>query len=362
MKFAPLALAAGMLCASGLASSAAHTSPDSAGKMPAQPAAAMRADVDMQAVLDAHAALNPKPIEKLTPAEARKQPTPADAVNAVLKKQGKSTDPESLVPGVKSADRMIAGAAGQIPARVYTPAGAGPFPVIVYFHGGGWVIGDKQVYDGGARGLAKQANAVVVSVDYRLAPEHKFPHAWDDSLAAYKWALANSAAINGDPKKFALAGESAGGNLAVTTAIAVRDANLQAPLHVLAVYPVAQTSLTTESYQEYAMAKPLNKAMIEWFVGHLTTSPDNLKDPRLNVVGAKLQGLPPVTIVHAQIDPLASDSVELEAALKKAGVPVERKIYQGVTHEFFGMAAVVAKAKDAQGYAGQRLKQAFGQR
>ena len=362
MKFTPLALAVGLLTASGLVFAAAHTAPDTAGKMPAPAAASMRADADMQAVLDAHAGLNPKPIEKLTPVEARKQPTPADAVNAVLKKQGKSTDPETLVPGVKSADRMIDGATGKIPARVYTPAGAGPFPVIVYFHGGGWVIGDKQVYDGGARGLAKQANAVVVSADYRLAPENKFPAAWDDSLAAYKWALANAAALNGDPKKFALAGESAGGNLALTTAMAARDGGVQAPLHVLAVYPVAQTSLTTESYQQYEMAKPLNKAMIEWFVKHLTTSPENLKDPRLNVVGGKLQGLPPVTIVNAQIDPLLSDGVQLEAALKTAGVAVERKNYQGVTHEFFGMAAVVAKAKDAQEYAGQRLKQAFSQR
>ena len=201
---------------------------------------------------------------------------------------------------------------------------------------------------------------MVVSVDYRLSPEAKFPAAWDDSLAAYKWTLANAASIKGDPKKLALAGESAGGNLAVATAIAVRDAGLQAPLHVLAVYPVAQTSLTTESYTAHAMAKPLNKAMIEWFVDKLTTSPANLKDTRLQLVDAKLQGLPPVTLISAQIDPLQSDGVMLEKALKAAGVPVERKNYDGVTHEFFGMAAVVKKAKDAQEYAGQRLKQAFG--
>lgn len=323
-------------------------------------AADKSADKDMQAVLDAHASLKPKPIEKLSPAEARKQPTPADAVDVVLKKQGKSTNPEALVPGIKSVDRTIAGAMGQIPARIYTPDGAGPFPVIVYFHGGGWVIGDKQVYDGGARGLAKQANAVVVSVDYRLAPEHKFPAAWDDSLAAYKWTLANAAAIKGDPKKLAIAGESAGGNLAVATAIAARDAGLQAPVHVLAVYPVAQTSTTTESYEKHADAKPLNRAMIKWFVDKLITSPDNVKDPRLQLIGAKLQGLPPVTIINAAIDPLLSDGVMLEAALKKVGVPVERKLYEGVTHEFFGMAAVVEHARQAQEYAGQRLKQSFG--
>lgn len=316
-------------------------------------------DADMQAVLDAHASLKPKPIEKLTPAEARKQPTPADAVNAVLKKQGKNTDPEALVPGIKSVDRTISGAVGQIPARIYTPTGAGPFPLIVYYHGGGWVIGNKQVYDGGARGLAKQVNAVVVSVDYRLAPENKFPAAWDDALAAYKWVLANAAAIKGDPKKLAIAGESAGGNLAVATAIAVRDAGLQAPLHVLAVYPVAQTSLNTESYLEHASAKPLSRDMMKWFVDKVTSSPKDLTDPRFQLVDAKLQGLPPVTIINATIDPLQSDGNMLKDALKKAGVSVESKTYDGVTHEFFGMAAAVQKAKEAQEYAGQRLKAAL---
>ena len=319
-----------------------------------------KADKDMQDVLNSHASLKPKPIENLTAVEARQQPSPADAVNALLKKQGKPTDPEALVPGVKSVDRTVTGAVGEIPARVFTPDGAGPFPVIVYFHGGGWVIGDKQVYDGGARGLSKQANAVVVSVDYRLAPEHKFPAAWDDALASYKWALANAASIKGDPKKVALAGESAGGNLAMATAIGARDAGLQLPAHVLAVYPVAQTSLTTESYNRNANAKPLNRPMIKWFVDKVTNSPADLKDPRVSLVDAKLQGLPPVTIIAAQIDPLQSDGIMLEAALKKAGVAVERRNYEGATHEFFGMAAVVKDAKDAQAYAGQRLKKAFG--
>ena len=349
-------------CAIAVSSMAIAADPAAANAKPnaSKSATTMRADKDMQEVLNAHAGLKPKPIEKITPAEARQQPTPADAVNVVLKKQGKSTDPESLVPGVKSVDRTIDGAAGQIPARIYTPDGAGPFPVIVYFHGGGWVIGDKQVYDGGARGLAKQTNAVVVSADYRLAPEHKFPASWDDALAAYKWAAANAASIKGDPKKLALAGESAGGNLAVATAIAARDAGLQAPLHVLAVYPVAQTSLKTESYNRNANAKPLNRPMIEWFVDKVTNSPADLKDPRISLVDAKLQGLPPVTIITAQIDPLQSDGVMLESALKKAGVAVERKNYEGVTHEFFGMAAVVQDAKEAQAYAGQRLKRSFG--
>lgn len=319
-----------------------------------------KADADMQAVLDALAAMGGKPIETLTPTEARLQPTPADAVMNVLKTKGMDTSPTALVPGVTSTDRMIIGAAGDIPARVYTPEGKGPFPVVVYFHGGGWVIADKEVYDGGARGLSKQARAVVVSVDYRRAPEAKFPAAWDDALAAYKWTSANAASINGDPKRIALAGESAGGNLALATAIAARDTNLPAPTHVLAVYPVAQTGdMMTKSYVDSATAKPLNKAMIAWFVDKLLTSPADKTDPRLDLIHAKLTDLPPVTIINAQIDPLREDGALLAAALKKADVKVERKVYSGVTHEFFGMAAAVKKAKEAQAFGGSALLSSF---
>ena len=319
-----------------------------------------KADDDMQAVLDQLASMGGKPIEMLYVDEARKQPTPADAVMALLKKQGKDTAPTALVPGVTSLDREIPGAAGNLPARIYTPNGAGPFPVIVYFHGGGWVIADKQVYDGGARGLSKQAGAIVVSVDYRRAPEATFPAAWDDALAAYRWAAANAAAIKGDPTRLALAGESAGGNLALSTAVAARDAGVQAPTHVLAVYPVGQTgNLDTPSYKDSATAKPLNKAMIGWFVDKLLSKPEDKMDPRLDAVHANLTGLPPVTIINAQIDPLREDGGLLETALKKAGVKVTRKVYAGVAHEFFGMAAVVQKAADAQNFGAQALRDSF---
>lgn len=319
-----------------------------------------KADRDMQAVLDAHAALGPKPIETLSVDEARRQPTIADAVKAVLVKQGKDTAPTALVPGITSADREIPGAAGPLPVRVYTPAGTGPFPVIVYFHGGGWVIADKEVYDGGARGLAKAAGAIVVSVDYRRAPEAKFPAAWDDGLAAYRWVAANAAGLNGT-QQLALAGESAGGNLAIATAVAARDAGLTKPLAIVAVYPVGQTgNMGTASYVDSATAKPLNKATIGWFVDKLLSKPEDKTDPRLDLVNANLKGLPPVTLINAQIDPLRSDSELLQRALRQAGVPVERKIYNGVTHEFFGTAAVVAKAGQAQAYAGQRLRAVFG--
>ena len=322
--------------------------------------ASLRADDDQLDLAKAHESLAPKAIEKLSVEEARQQPTAADAVHKLLTDQGRSTRPEDLVPGVTLTAASVSGAAGDLPANVYTPTGTGPFPVILYFHGGGWVIADKDVYDGGARGLAKAAQAIVVSVDYRQAPEHRFPAAWDDALASYRWLAANAASLNGDPSRIALAGESAGGNLAVATALAVRDAGLPLPLHVLTVYPVAQTSLNTESYIENAIAKPLNRAMVKWFVDHLVRSEADLQDTRLSLIDADLKGLPPVTIINARLDPLRSDGAKLEEALEDAGVAVERREYEGVAHEFFGAAAVLEKARQAQAYAGERLRASLG--
>lgn len=321
--------------------------------------AAIRADDDMLALAKAHESLHPKAIEKLDVVEARRQPTAADAVNALLQHQGRSTDPSELIPGVRTSEITVAGAAGALPATVYTPEGAGPLPVVMYFHGGGWVIAGRKVYDGGARGLAKASGAIVVSVDYRQAPEHRFPAAWDDALAAYRWLTMHAADIGGDPARLALAGESAGGNLAVATAVAARDAGLPKPLHVVSVYPVTQTSLNTESYIENAIAKPLNRAMVKWFVDHLVRSEDDLKDTRLQLIEADLAGLPPVTIINARLDPLRSDGAKLEDALSTAGVSVERREYEGVAHEFFGAAAVLDKARQAQAFAGERLRASF---
>lgn len=322
--------------------------------------ATIRADDDQLALARAHEALHPKAIEKLSVQEARMQPTVADAVQRLLAEQGRDGDPTVLVPGVHTAALTIDTDAGPLQATVYTPdSGAGSLPVVLYFHGGGWVIANKEVYDGGARGLAREAHAIVVSVDYRQAPEHRFPAAWDDALASYRWLSQFAEQVGGDPARLALAGESAGGNLAVATAIAARDAGLPGPRHVLSVYPVAQTSLNTESYLENAIAKPLNRAMVKWFVDHLVRSEDDLSDPRLSLIDAELSGLPPVTIINARIDPLRSDGAKLEDALRRAGVDVERREYEGVAHEFFGAAAVLEKARHAQAYAGERLRFSF---
>ena len=171
-----------------------------------------------------------------------------------------------------------------------------------------------------------------------------------------RWLSKNASAVNGDAKRLALAGESAGGNLAVATAVAAHKAGLTEPKHVLSVYPVAQSNTETESYRKYADAMPLNRPMMLWFIDNVTKGPADVKDTRIDLVHADLKGLPPVTVINAEIDPLRDDGAELEKALRTAGVSVERKVYPGVTHEFFGTAAVVKKAEEAQMYAGERLK------
>lgn len=334
------------------ATTAAPTVGDTAtGAMtPAQP------DPQMQAVLDQLAALDPKPLPTLSAPEARKQPSAADAVKALMVKQGKDTAP---MPVGSVVNRTIPGPGGAIPVRIYTPSGNGPFPVIVYYHGGGWVIATVDTYDASARALTNAVNAVVVSVEYRKAPENKFPAAHDDAFAAYQWALKNAASIKGDSSRVATAGESAGGNLAVATAIAARDKSVKLPVYVLSVYPIAGTDTTTPSYQRNANAKPLSRAAMVWFFNKYTRSPADWQDPRINLVGANLQGLPPTTIITDQIDPLMSEGQMLSDKMKAAGVQVNYRNYDGVTHEFFGMGAVLDKAKQAQQFAADGLKSAF---
>lgn len=316
-----------------------------------------RLDDDQKKVLDALAALGGKPIHTLAPTEARKQPTPAAAVRSVLKQAEKPVTPEEVG---KVEDRQIASGAGTLPIRVYTPKeGKAPYPLILYFHGGGFVIASNDVYDSSARALANAAKAVVVAVDYRLAPEHKFPAAHDDAVAAYSWLLKNVKRVQGDAAHIAVVGESAGGNLAANVAIAARDKKLKPPVAVGLVYPLASSDLNSESYREHAQAQPLNKPMIPWFTTQYFRSPADAQDPRINLVAANLKGLPPVTIVNAEVDPLRSDGETLAKKLEQAGVDVKQKTYEGVAHEFFGQGAAVSDAKDAVEWLAGRLDDSF---
>lgn len=314
---------------------------------------------EMKEVLSALEALDPKPLETLTPGEARKQPTPADAVKSVLQKQGKSTDPEAVS---KVEDRKIKGPAGEIPIRIYWPSGSKSegLPVVHYIHGGGWVIADLDVYDASPRAIANAANAIVVSSHYRQAPEHKFPAAHDDSFAAYQWVLANAKALGGDPQAVAVMGESAGGNMAAAIAMMAKQKGAQMPVHQVLVYPVASYAFDTASYQQNAEAKPLGKAGMQWFFGHYLKSEKDGENPMLSLLKAKdLSGLPSATVITAEIDPLRSEGKAYADRLEQAGVKVEYQNYEGVTHEFFGMGAVVPDAKRAVKQAAGGLRGSF---
>ena len=324
-------------------------------------ATAQRTDPDMSQVINALPALGAKPIETLSVAQARQQPSFADAYRRVLQERGMSTAPRSVA---RVQDLTIPGPGGPIPARLYVPAQAASSraaPLVVYWHGGGWVIADLDTYDASARALAAETGAVVLSAHYRQAPEHKFPAAHEDAVAAYRWAVQNARRLGADPSRVAVAGGSAGGNLAIATAIAARRTGLPAPEHMALIYPVASTDTNTPSKLENTATVPLSSAGLQWFVDRVTRSSADLQDPRLDIVGkADLRGLPPATIVNAEIDPLRSEGEALARRLREAGVAVEQRTYGGVTHEFFGMAPVVADAQAAQGFVGERLRAALG--
>ena len=285
-------------------------------------------DPQMQAVLDQMKALDPKPIETLSASDARQQPTPADAVKQLLKKQGKTTNQE---PVQNEDDQKIPGPVGNIPVRVYTPGGTGPFPVLVYYHGGGFVIATIDTYESSCRALCNGAKCVVVSVEYRKAPENKYPAALDDAFAAYQWVTQNAAKINGDPQRIAVAGESAGGNLATETCIKAVESGTPLPVFQLLVYPVANNDMTTESYTTNSDAKPLSKAMMAWFFEKYLSDPNSGTDPHVSPMRADpgmLGKLPPAMVITASIDPLIVDAVRARASVGEIRQQLQRNHLQ----------------------------------
>ncbi len=322
-----------------------------AGAQQAQP------DPQMQVVLDAMKALEAKPLHTLSVPDARMQASAADAARTVQRDKKISPLPEAKVA---TKDIAIPSAGGALPARVYIPEGKGPFPVVLYFHGGGWVVADINTYDATPRALALGAKAIVVSADYHHAPESKFPAQHDDAWAAYTWTVESIHTLNGDASRIAVAGESAGANLAANVALMAKEKKTTLPVHQLLVYPIAGNDMNTPSYQENANASPLGKADMEWFVANVFKSKEQTSDPRINLVGRNdLSGLPGATVVAAQIDPLRSEGQAYAEKMKAAGVAVNLINVDGVTHEFFGMAKVLDKAKTAVDAANADLAKAF---
>ncbi|MDQ6660017.1 MAG: alpha/beta hydrolase, partial [Chloroflexota bacterium] len=313
-------------------------------------------NVQMEEIVDAYMALHPLPIQILTAPNARNLPTPRDAVEAVLTMHHQS----NLVEPVGSVKHiLIPGPGGQLIARVYTPFGSGPFPVLVYFHGGGWVIANLDAYDSSCRALTNAAKFIVVSVAYRQAPEHPFPAAADDAYASTQWVMANAASLNGIPSKVAVGGESAGGNLAAVTALRARDLGTRMPIYQLLVYPITNHNFDTPSYMEYANAPFLTRAAMMYFWQNYLPNPAAGNNPYASPLrAASLAHLPPATVIVDENDPLRSEGTAYAERLRAAGVPTVFTVYLGVTHEFFSMSAVLDQARRAVAEAAAGLRSA----
>jgi acetyl esterase len=267
---------------------------------------------------------------------------------------------EEPEPVAKVEDRSIPGPGGQIPVRIYTPQGSGPFPVLVYFHGGGWVIGNVDTHDPTCRTLTNAAGCVVVSVDYRLAPEHKFPAAVDDCYAATQWVAANAAAINGDSSRIAIGGDSAGGNLTAVVAIEAREQGGPPLVFQLLVYPVTDYSFSTPSYQDNADGYLLTKDSMVWFWDHYLRTEADGQDHRASPLRASdLTGLPPALVITAEYDPLRDEGEAYGRRLQEAGVDTTISRYDGMIHGFFGMVGIMDKSGQVMEEATAALRAAF---
>jgi acetyl esterase len=251
-------------------------------------------------------------------------------------------------PVASVADRSVPVAGGEIGVRVYTPEGTGPFPCLVYFHGGGWVAGDLNTMDRPCRTFANGAGCVVVSVDYRCAPEHRFPTAADDSYAATKWVADNAAELGIDPARIALGGDSAGGNLTAVVSQMARDKGGPPIAFQLIIYPVIDFSFDTASYRELTDGYGLTQPMMEWFWEQYLADPADGANAYASPIRAtSLAGLPPAAVLVAGFDPLRDEGIAYGDALRAAGVPVAATCFDDMVHGYLQMGAVSAGARRA---------------
>jgi acetyl esterase len=259
------------------------------------------------------------------------------------------------------AERAIDGPGGSLKLRIYTPAGRGPFPLLMFFHGSGFVLCSLDTHDGMCRNLAAGIGCVVVSVDYRLAPEHKFPEGPDDCLAATRWAAAHAAELGIDPARIMLAGDSAGGNMAAVTALRIRDEGGPALCGQMLLYPVTDYHTPgTPSYAENADGYGLTRDTMEWFWGHYLNDPAEAENPYASPLRAPdLTRLPPAYVVSAEYDPLRDEAEIYGERLRAASVPTEITRRRGMNHGFLFWVGVVAAADAAMAEACAWARQVF---
>ena len=247
-------------------------------------------------------------------------------------------------------DRFIPGPAADLPVRVFTPAGRGPFPVVVFFHGGGWVLGDLDTHDPMCRALCAGAGCLVVSVDYRLAPEHPFPAATDDALAATRWVGKHAAEIGGDPASIAVAGDSAGGNLSAVTALRIRDEGGPRLAGQLLIYPgLGHPAIPTPSYKENAAGYGMTREAASWFYEqYLPGGSQASHQHAAPLLASDLSRLPPALVITAEYDVLRDEGEHYADRLRASGVEARAARYDGVNHRFAEMIGILDQAEQAR--------------
>jgi acetyl esterase len=302
-------------------------------------------DPQVKVLLDQMAAANQPAFHSQTPADARK------AMGSLVNVFGPGPDVQ------KVENRKIPGSGGEIPVRIYAPSGK-PNGILVYFHGGGWVVGDLESHDYLCRALTNETGCAVVAIDYRLAPEHKFPAGPDDCYAATQWASKNAASLGSDADHIAVGGDSAGGNLAAAVALMARDRGAPRIRHQMLIYPVTDAAMNTASQREFtADGFVLSKLDMEWFWGHYLKNPKDGENPYASPIRAKdLKNLPPAHIITASHDPLRDEGEAFGELLKKAGNKVKVKRYEGVVHGFVSLQAAIDQGKTATRELAEELK------
>jgi len=294
----------------------------------------MPLDPQAQKVVDALAALNLKPFKDSTPAEARES----------MRSRTAALGPFEEVAAV--TDHRVPVAGGEITVRVYKPAGIGPHPVLVFYHGGGWVIGDLYTHDGICRAMVNAAGCAVASVDYRLAPEFKYPVPVEDSYAGLLWVVANATRLGLDPARIAVGGDSAGGNLAAVMSLLARDRRGPRLLLQILVYPVTNYDFGTASYRENATGFVLTTEDMRWFWRHYLSREEQGREMMASPIQAKsLADLPPALVITAGCDPLRDEGEAYAARLRDAGVAVTLTRYPGMFHGFLRMTRILDQSR-----------------
>ena len=294
------------------------------------------------------------------PVDAATQ-TPADARRTFVEMAAALNSGESVAA---AHDRTVPGPAGEIPVRIYMPhtlAGEAPYPALVFYHGGGFVVGDLGSYDPLCRAIANKAGCLLVSVDYRLAPEHKFPAGLDDAYAAALWVYNNAATLEIDPARIAVGGDSAGGNLSTLVAHLARERGTPPLVYQALIYPVTTQASESASYQAFAEGYFLTRDRMHWYRDHYLSGPAQRTDPLASpLLLHDLAGQPPALVITGEYDLLRDEGEAYGERLCEAGVPVTISRYDGMIHGFVSMAPFVDRGQDAIAEVGACLRAAFG--